>query len=132
MQISPEAKKAMMNMAMQAAKAAATAAAAAAAAKMGAAIANKSPVATVGLPAAPPVQTAAIGGYIRGTKAMLHKGERVIGVACATAMKGGLKRKPYKTVRVRKGTKARKVPASGIIRDTGLYNVRPGQYVIPK
>jgi len=90
----------------------------------------------VGLPAAPPttelVESKSAGGYIRGTKAMLHKGERVIGVACTTAMKGGLKRKPYKTVRVRKGTKARKVPASGIIRDTGLYKVRPGQYVIPK
>lgn len=76
-------------------------------------------------------QSLSSGGYVRDTLAVLHKGERVLGVRQATILKGALKRKPYKTVRVRKGTVARVVPESGRIGVTGLYKVRPGQYIIP-
>jgi len=71
------------------------------------------------------------GGYVHGTLAVLHQGERVLSVRQATMLKGALKSKPRKTTRVHKDTKVRAVPVSGRIGVTGLYKVRPGQYVIP-
>lgn len=126
--VSEGAQKAMMNTAMKAGPVIA----AALAAKLANKISEKAPVAGgVSEPPAQVVQTAAAGGFLRGSLAVLHKGERVLNGSTVNSMKGALKRKPYKTTKVSGKKKANKVPSSGRITKTDLYKVRPGQYVVP-